>query len=72
MSDYGPECTAGVVNAAATSFFRITFPFIASLCTPAQLEKGDQYRKECQALLDQYFDKFKDHTKNEIKGQLRR
>lgn len=72
MSDYGPECTGSLVGAAGTSFFRFTLPFIGSLCSPAELEKGDKYRKESQELLDQYFDRFKEHTKGEIKVYLRR
>lgn len=72
MSDYGPECSGGIVGAVGQSVFRVAIPIIGSLLSPAQLEQGDQFHSKTEKLLDEYFETFHDHTKIEIKNQLRR
>lgn len=72
MSDYGPECAGGAVGAAGNSFFGFAIPFIGSLCTSAQVKKGDKFRKDTHALLAKHFNQFHPYTKIEIKNHLRR
>lgn len=72
MSDYGPECSGGIVGAAGNSFFNIAIPFIGSLCTSSQVKQGDRFRKDTQALLEKHFNDFHPGTKVEIKNHLRR
>lgn len=71
-SDYGPECVGSLTGAVSTSVFRTLIPFVGSFCSRAQIELGDKYRQDAQKLLDQYFDNFPEHSKKEIKEQMRR
>lgn len=71
MSDYGPEISGGFASALSTTILRDVIPLVGSLFSPAQIAKGDKYRREAQTLLDQHFDKFPDQSKYEIRNLLR-